>query len=425
MIQKKRKKIDIEKIVIITFATIFMGEIYINPIPGPFRLSMAVLTLTLLLVFLKEVPVILVCSIIAVLTPIFRTFIHFFTFDDVTFYQSFLQYYPVAAYYFLYGFIFELLDIRKKLDNPILLMAALWFCDSMPNVAEALIRRLFTTFEFDIVVLNIILAGLIRTALTYLVYLFTVHYKRKYDRQQKEIKYREMVLFISSLKSELFFLKKSMADIEHSMQMIYDLYIEMKDKLLKERLLTISKNVHEIKKDYYRVVNGIENVLSEKNEKLSMNIIEIFEVIEDNCKHIIASHDKNINIEFYYEENFETSEFYPLISVLNNLIINSIDAIEDDGFIIVEEKSEEEHNLFRVSDNGTGIDSEAMEILFEPGYSTKYDPVTGRMSTGLGLSHVKQLVETYFEGSISVYSSITKMTIFEARIPKSNINLKG
>ena len=424
MIRNKWRKLDIEKIVIISIVTVFMGQIYINPIPGPFRLSMAVLALSILLIYFKDVPVLLVCGIIAVLTPLFRTFVHFITYQDVTFIQAFSYYYPVAAYYLLYGIFFELLNIRKKLDNPALLMTSLWFCDSMPNVAEALIRRLFTAFEFDVAVLKIILVALVRTGLTYLIYILTVYYKGKYDRKQKEIKYREMVLFISSLKSELFFLRKSMADIEDTMQMSYDLYRELDDKPLKERLLTISKNVHEIKKNYYRVVNGIENVLSKKNEKISMNMSEIFEIVEENSKRIISVRDKNITLNFNYKDNFATADFYPLISVLNNFIINSIDAIEEEGIITVEEESEGDHYVFRVTDNGIGIDSDAMEILFEPGYSTKYDPVTGRMSTGLGLSHVKQIVEVYFEGSISVESSKNEKTSFEVIIPKNNIELK-
>lgn len=423
MIWDKR---NIEKIAMISIATTFMGQIYISPVPGAFRLSMAVAMLSVLLVYFDQVPVILVSSIVAVLIPFFRAFVHFIAYHDMTFYQTFSYYLPVAVYYILYGILFKLLDIRRKLDSPLLFTMALWLCDSIPNIAEALFRRLDSSNDFSNLILNIILMGFARSMLTCILYYVSIYYKGRYDRRQKESKYREMVLFISSLKSELFFLRKSMTDIEDAMQMSYDLYRELEDKVLKERVLTISKNVHEIKKDYSRVVSGMEKVLSKENEKMSVSLSEIFDIIKENSEKTITAGEKNIVLDFRYEDNFRTSDFYPLISVLNNFIINAIDAIEATGQILVEEKNEGDTYLFRVLDNGSGIESDEMEMLFVPGYSTKYDPATGRMSTGIGLSHVKQIVETYFEGSIRVESSKAGgRTCFEVRIPKDNIELKG
>ena len=153
---------------------------------------------------------------------------------------------------------------------------------------------------------------------------------------------------------------------------------------------------------------------------------QFFDIVRENCEKIISAGKKNISIDFRYEDCFRTADFYSLISVLNNFIINSIDAIKEAGQILVEETNSGNEYVFRVIDNGTGIDDDEIEMLFEPGYSTKYDPVTGRMSTGIGLSHVKQIVENYFEGDINVHSSGAEgITCFEVRIPKTNIELKG
>jgi two-component system sensor histidine kinase YcbA len=170
----------------------------------------------------------------------------------------------------------------------------------------------------------------------------------------------------------------------------------------------------------------MEKVLTKENERASMLLGEIFDIVRENCGKIISARKKKINIDFRHEDFFRTADFYTLISVLNNFIINSIDAIEEVGWILVEEVNSGNEYVFRVVDNGIGIDSEEMDLLFEPGYSTKYDPVTGRMSTGIGLSHVKQIVENYFKGRIQVYSSKTEgRTCFEVGIPKNNIELKG
>lgn len=416
---------SIEKVVVISMATIFMGQIYINPGSGVFRLSMAVSMLSALLIYFEQVPVVLVCGIIAVFTPFFRAFVHFIAYHNMTFLQTLSYYFPVAIYYILYGFLFEFLEIRKKLDNPLLFIIALWFCDSVPNIAEALYRQLNTSSDFSSLVLRIILVGFGRSVFACLLYYLSKYYKERYDRKQKEIEYREMVFFISTLKSELFFLRKSMVDIEETMQLSYDLYRELSDKVVKERVLAISKNVHEIKKDYYRVVSGMEKVLSKENEKMSMLLGEVFDIVMKNCEKIISARKKDISLDFRHEDFFRTADFYNLISVLNNFIINSIDAIEAVGRISVEEVNSGDEYVFRVIDNGIGIESDEMEMLFEPGYSTKYDPVTGRMSTGIGLSHVKQIVENYFKGNIYVESSKTEgRTCFEVRIPKNNIELK-
>lgn len=181
-----------------------MGQIYISPVPGAFRLSMSVLTLSILLIHFPQAPVILVSCIIAVMTPFFRAFVDYITYPDVTFYQSFYYYYPVAIYYILYGIIFKLLKIRNKLDNLLLLIISLWFCDSTPNIAEALYRRLFTSFDFARVLLNIILMGLVRSILTYLVYWVSIYYKGRYDRKQKESKYTSL-FDLSEVRAEIDF----------------------------------------------------------------------------------------------------------------------------------------------------------------------------------------------------------------------------
>lgn len=70
--------------------------------------------------------------------------------------------------------------------------------------------------------------------------------------------------------------------------------------------------------------------------------------------------------------------------VLINLLVNSMDALKgrQDGTIEVELSVREEKALMSVSDNGTGIDAEAMEYLFEPFFTTKQDGE----GLGLGLS---------------------------------------
>jgi two-component system sensor histidine kinase YcbA len=105
------------------------------------------------------------------------------------------------------------------------------------------------------------------------------------------------------------------------------------------------------------------------------------------------------------------------VSILNNLIVNAIDAVQPGGKIWVDQQLIAEYMVFRVADDGQGIKPRDIEMIYQPGFSTKIDPATGKFSTGLGLTHVKQLTEE-MGGDIQVDSRPGK-TIFEIRIPVS------
>jgi len=361
------KKENIEKVLVISLLVTFTGQIYINPVYGLFRFSMAVVTLSILLIYFQKVSVFAVCGLSALCIPVFRAFVQFVSAPNGSYIEALRDFYPVAVYYLLYGVLFSILDIRGKLKSPILMILSLWVCDSVPNMAEAIFRRMLADYEFDRLILNIIVIGLIRSVMTWILLFISMYYKDRYDRKLREGKYNEMVLFISGLKSELFFLKKSMTDIEETMQMSYDLYSELEDKGTKDRMLTISKNVHEIKKDYARVVNGMEKVISGESIGISMDLNRIFDIVRENSEKLIASKEKQIRLGFRIREDFETKDFYPLISVINNMINNSIDAIKSEGEIIVEEWAEDEDFYFSVTDNGSGFSEADRELLFEPG----------------------------------------------------------
>ena len=86
--------------------------------------------------------------------------------------------------------------------------------------------------------------------------------------------------------------------------------------------------------------------------------------------------------------------------VLENLIKNSIDAIENKNGLIRINIIDNKNNVeIEVSDNGKGIDLRRRKDVFRPGYSTK------KRGWGLGLSLSKRIIEGYHGGKISVKSS--------------------
>ncbi|SHK20159.1 sensor histidine kinase [Paramaledivibacter caminithermalis] len=419
IIKENRRKI--ENIFAICILTVFMGQIYITPYAYGFRLSLAVLILSLFLLYFKDYNEILICILVGFLMFIFRSLITFLSYGNHSFIGTILIYLPVISFYVSFGILFKLLEVRNKINNPINFMLSLWVCDSFSNLVEAFIRKIWTLGNFDKTVILIIMMGCIRTIITYMVFWMSNYYVRRFKNDQREKQLKELVLFTSHLKTELFFLNKSRNDIENTVSLIHDYYHNVKSPDLKAILLKVAKEIHEVKKDYLRVIAGMEAAFNKEDPLNYMSNKDILYIIKDNMLKIAAKHNKQIDLSIYYDTIFTTKEFYQLISIINNLAINSIEAIDKFGKIKIDCYNDNNIVKFIVWDNGEGIRKDKLLDIFDAGYSSKYDKITGKMSSGVGLTHVKHIVENYFNGSIEVESEINKYTKFIVKIPYSKL----
>lgn len=90
--------------------------------------------------------------------------------------------------------------------------------------------------------------------------------------------------------------------------------------------------------------------------------------------------------------------------VFNNIILNSIEAIENgDGTIKLELFSHSNKLIAKISDNGKGITAEDLNKIFDPFYSKKSN------SRGLGLNFVQNIVIAH-KGQIDISSVYNKGT---------------
>lgn len=398
-----------------------MGQIYISPFAFGFRLSFAVVVLALFLIYFEEYNELMITTLAGILMFLFRSFIHYVEIDGVTWSQTVALYLPVLAFYIPYGILFSLLEVRKKLYKPIPFMISLWVCDSIPNILESVMRRAWLDSPFDKVVLAIILIGGIRTLFTYFVFWISRYYVKRFKSDQKEKYFRELIIFTAKLKTELFFLQKSKKDIEEAMVLSHRSYENTKDLAIKPDLLKIAKEIHEIKKDYSRVIEGMDSTLNSESVMKYMSIRDILLLIRDNTTNLSNKEGKNVDIKIDHDRIFTTQEFYPLISVLNNLTVNALDALNTYGHISITSRFDSDLLCLTVRDDGEGIDSDDLDSIFDAGYSTKYDPETGTMSTGIGLTHVKQIIENHFHGTIDLDSKKGWGTEFTIRIPQDRL----
>ncbi len=111
-----------------------------------------------------------------------------------------------------------------------------------------------------------------------------------------------------------------------------------------------------------------------------------------------------------------------LAQVVMNLVINAIEAMQDEGGkLIIETKNIKitqpvedippgEYTVLRVKDTGCGMSQETISKIFEPFFSTK------DFGRGLGLAAVFGIVKTH-KGFIKVFSEEGKGTTFEIYLP--------
>jgi two-component system sensor histidine kinase YcbA len=73
-----------------------------------------------------------------------------------------------------------------------------------------------------------------------------------------------------------------------------------------------------------------------------------------------------------------------------------------------------------LTDEGTGIEEDLIPFLFSPGFTTKFDKDTGQASTGIGLSHIQNILEE-LNGTINIQSVVNKGSTFEIVIPLNSL----
>lgn len=276
---------------------------------------------------------------------------------------------------------------------------------------------------------GIFIIAFVRCMIVITIIILLKRYKSFLIKQEHEERYRRLILLTSSFKSETYFMYKNMKYIEDIMKKIFRAYkISSKydiPKDLQDTILGLSKDVHEIKKDYVRVIKGLEQIFENKFKVEKMNIRDIVNILEINTNEFLENEKLQINFSSKVKCNVDVRDHYYFMSVLRNLINNAIEACKDvpnpSISLIIEEEGK--YIIMYITDNGIGIREDHMSYIFNPGFSTKYNRQTGDINRGIGLTLVRDLVKEHFDGEIEVQSKVGKGTTFIIKINK--VDLEG
>ena len=99
--------------------------------------------------------------------------------------------------------------------------------------------------------------------------------------------------------------------------------------------------------------------------------------------------------------------------VIENLCKNAIDAMGNNGTILIDLHKKENQIYIDVTDTGKGVPKSQFKTIFQPGFSTK------KRGWGLGLSLAKRIIENYHSGKIFIkWSEMGKGTTFRIILNK-------
>ncbi|OGO79530.1 MAG: hypothetical protein A2Y23_09680 [Clostridiales bacterium GWB2_37_7] len=419
----------IKEILLVSLFTAFMGQVNFYPFGTDFRITVGVVTFTFLLLYFHSIPIIATSIVTGVSVLLLRVGIDMFV-NVVSFNVASLKHMPALMYYISFGIIIEGASFRKLFEKPIYFIVVLTTADIMSNFLELMIRNQFIIESFDEIFSTIMLAAVIRSCIVVALFWIIKYYSLFITKEEHQNRYKELLLITAKLKSEVFFLKKSMQDIEGAMAKSYSIYNTLKESntLDKEKLnnlmsdcLNLSIDIHEIKKDYNRIVISMEKLMPASDIYKTMKISEIFETIENIFTRYLEVINKDIKLIFEVKKDIKTSEYFIVMSILNNMIQNAIEACyRSDSYVKIRCYMQDKMVVFNIEDNGKGIKEKEQELVFEPGFTTKFNPETGQISTGLGLTHIKILSE-HLGGRVSLNNEIEGITEFRLELPESII----
>lgn len=184
-----------------------------------------------------------------------------------------------------------------------------------------------------------------------------------------------------------------------------------------EKKATFDKLTLQLKAEVARINQQISDFLNySRPTRADLKPVGARKVIEDSLRIAEAeAEEKNVTIGIVEHENVPEILGDPefLRSVFNNLFINAIQAMENNGGHLGIKISPDEGGKyvnFEITDTGNGISTENLSNIFEPYFSTK------ETGTGLGLAIVQKIVETH-NGKIEVESVVGEGTKFSVKLP--------
>lgn len=177
------------------------------------------------------------------------------------------------------------------------------------------------------------------------------------------------------------------------------------------RISLVSEGLNRIANIVHRLLDAHRSRSMEIEDiDLSSVIRGVYTLLEPTCR------KAKVKVELNLPDRTSPvrGSYSDLHQVFLNLLLNSIEALQDGGNITIDLKQTESQIQVLVSDTGQGIADSDLDYIFEPFFSTKKDT----QGVGLGLSVVRGILES-MDGDIEVIRTDQNGTCFRILFPVS------
>ena len=192
--------------------------------------------------------------------------------------------------------------------------------------------------------------------------------------------------------------------------------IKISSDLIKKQLVDskivdsiITEKIELIQDSVERITHQVDDVLDfVRRRPVKLGKIMISEIIRESLDTLNISN--NVELILPKKDVEILCDKRQFSVVMNNLILNGIQAIDSIGTIEIAVEEDNDVIIIQVKDSGKGISKEDLDKIFEPLFTTKQE------GTGLGLVSVISIIKGH-NGTISVTSP---PTIFTITLPKTS-----
>ena len=168
----------------------------------------------------------------------------------------------------------------------------------------------------------------------------------------------------------------------------------------------------------WRAIDKVNDLLDyAKQKKLNFEVTSLKELMQNAlelAKGRLTVSDVDFKLEYHVHDDLISADRTELTGVIVNLIINSIEAIKDNGIITLLLTQTEDDILLSITDNGCGIPPAFIDQVRKPFFTTK------ESGAGLGLNYAEKVIIKH-NGSLNLTSEQNKGTTIEMSFPKAEI----
>ncbi|MGM0877570.1 MAG: ATP-binding protein [Bacillota bacterium] len=426
-------KKDVYILILMVLTVPLAGELKFYPLNETFRVSFGAPAFFFFLLLLQKIPAVLPGFLTGTMVVIFRILIDFIQQENFDLLSSFQVQYPSFFFYFAYSCLFYLVKTNRFHNRPLIIGFIGLIIELLSDCVELIIQYFALETTITLAELNEMI--MIAFAHSFIVLSF-FNMMKLYEAQTRERQIRKqnehMLMLISNLYEETIHLKKTLKNAENITNESYHLYRNLKEQekqhnvfkqQLSQKALRIAGEVHEVKKDNQRIYAGLSKMITNESFKDYMNATELIQLMIRINEKYAFSLGKDIKFLYTVEGNHPNYHVYIVLSLINNLVANAVEAIKEKGTVRLSLRELSDIVEFQVADSGPGIPPKYEDVIFQPGFTSKYDHV-GTPSTGIGLSYVKEVVKD-LGGEIIFQNKHNNGVVFSIKLPIINLIQKG